>query len=61
MPKDKDKAMEAANKKNGVNTSLYLSRKASKILDDCKRSTRRTKSVIVSLLIEKYSGNLKVV
>ncbi len=40
--------------RNGVNASLYISKEADKILDELEEPTRRSRSEIVSILIEKH-------
>lgn len=49
---------EKANKRNGVNRSLYISKTAAAILKSCRKSTRRSNSAIVSILLEKYGPNI---
>lgn len=41
-------------KRSGVDNSLYLSKEADSILDRCKARTRRSRSLVASMLIEKY-------
>ena len=38
----------------GKSTSVYLSELADRMLDECSKSTRRSKSAIVSMLIERW-------
>lgn len=45
--------------RNGVNNSLYLSKDADKLLTKYKGSMRRSKSVIVSLLIEQFGAQVE--
>ena len=41
-------------KRTGVNCSLYLSKEAAALLSSMKKKARRSKSVVVSLLLEKF-------
>lgn len=45
-------------KKTGVNRSVYISMKAAEILKACRKSTNRSKSSIISMLVEKYGPNI---
>lgn len=45
-------------KRNGVNKSLYITVTAAQLLKSCKRSTKRSHSAIVSMLLEKYGPNI---
>ena len=40
--------------RKGVNASLYISKEADRILDDLEEPTRRSRSEIVSIIIERH-------
>jgi len=46
------------NKRTGVNQSLYISLTAASLLKTCRKSTKRSKSAVVSLLLEKYGPSI---
>lgn len=45
--------------RSGVNTSLYISKAGSALLTKLEKKTRRSKSTIVTLLIEKYAPDVE--
>lgn len=45
-------------RRNGVNKSLYITTAANQLLRSCKKSTKRSHSAIVSMLLEKYGPNI---
>lgn len=53
-----EETQEKVSKKMGVNRSIYVSIRAAEILKACKKSTKRSKSAIISMLVEKYGPNI---
>jgi hypothetical protein len=45
-------------RRTGVNRSLYITINAAAILKACRKTTRRSNSAVVSMLLEKYGPNI---